>query len=274
MQTVVVPLDGSAFAASAIRVARGVARRRDAALHLVQVTVAGADEVDDTYLNGVAATITDRPVTVELVVAAAGERPADAIARVVADQPDSQVCLASHGRGAMGAAIIGSTTEDLVHQLGRPVLVVGRQCSTDWPDQPRVLIPLDGSERAERVVPAAARIARDWGLEPWLLQVAHPFDTEVAHNVEHTLDRAQARFEELGVSPKVDFQFSSNAAVAIAGEARTLGASLILMSSFVHPGVARTLLGSVTMHVIHAASCPVLVCPPDVPDGEAERRTS
>jgi len=272
MASVVVPLDGSSFAETAIRVARRVADRRHEGLLLVRVTVPATSGADDDYLGQVAATVTDVPVEVALVMGEEGERTADALVRALADRPDDLVCMAAHGRGALGSAIIGSTTEELVHRIDRPVLVVGRHCSETWPDQPRLLVPLDGSERAERIVDQVATIVEEWDLEPWLLQVAHPFDTEAATNMEHSLDRARRRFEELGVSPKLDFQFSSNAAVAIDGQARNLGASLIVMSSFVHPGVARALLGSVTMHVIHGAPCPVLVCPPDVPASEPERR--
>jgi nucleotide-binding universal stress UspA family protein len=272
MRNVVVPLDGSSFAESAVRVARVVAARRDEGILLVRVTVPATSAADDDYLAQVAATIVEVPVETALVVGQEGEHTADALARVLADRPDDLVCMAAHGRGVLGSAIIGSTTEELIHRVDRPVLVVGRHCSETWPDQARLLVPLDCSERAERIVTQVAAIVEEWDLEPWLLQVAHPFDTEAATNMEHSLDRARARFEELGVSPKLDFQFSSNAAVAIDGQAKNLGASLIVMSSFVHPGVARALLGSVTMHVIHGAPCPVLVCPPDVPASEPERR--
>ena len=272
MASVVVPLDGSTMAEGAIRVARVVAARRHGGLLLVRVGSPAGSGPDEAYLRQVAATVTDVPVEVALVAGEEGEPTVAGLLRAVADRPDALMCMAAHGRGALGAAIIGSTTEELIHQIDRPVLVVGRRCSETWPHQPRLIVPLDGSVRAEGIVRQAAAVVEEWGLEPWLVQVAHPFDTEAAANMTHSLDRARAQFEALGVSVKLDFQFSSDAAVAIAGQAGHLDASLIVMSSFVNPGLARALLGSVTMHVIHRAPCPVLVCPPDLAAGEPERR--
>ena len=67
---------------------------------------------------------------------------------------------------------------------------------------------------------------------------------------------------DLGVDAKTDFQFASNAAVAVNQQARGLGVALIMMSSYVHPGMARTFLGSVTMQVVHGRALPRAGLPP------------
>ncbi len=263
MQTVVVPLDGSEFSRAAIRVARAVARRAEASVQLVRVTEPALVSMCDDYLQEVAKTIIDVPVSTTVVVRQPGEVVADGIKQAVDDVRDGLVCMTAHGRSGLGAALLGTTTEDLIHRLDQPVLVVGRRCAPDWPDQPRLLIPLDGSVEAERsVLPLAAEIARSWNLDPWLIQVAHPFDNAVAEHADHVFDRAEAELRALGVEPRLDFQFASNIALTINGQAQHLGAALIIMASHVHPGAARTVLGSVTMRVIHTAPCPVLVCPP------------
>ena len=272
MKTIVVPLDGSEFAEIALRAAKAIAREHRATLQLVRVTVAEMVEAADRYLQETAAEVTEVPVSTAVVVAEPGEPVAKGIQDAVQDDPDAIVCIATHGRSGFGAALIGSTAEDLLHRTDRPVLVVGRHCSPSWPDQRRLVVPLDGSGRAERILPRVAEVIGEWDLEPWLVQVAHPFDTEVAHEADHALDRARSRLADLGVPAKIDFQFASNAAGAIDAQARNLGAALIVMSSYVHPGLARTLLGSVTMGVIHDAPCPVLVCPPEPSPGDAERR--
>ncbi len=176
--------------------------------------------------------------------------------------PGALLCLTAHGRTGLGAAVLGSTTEDLLRQTDRPVLVVGRHCSGGWPEQRRLMVPLDGSERAEQILPEVAGLASDWGLDTWLVQIVHPFDNETAQHLDSALTTAQSRLRELGVEAKIDYQFGSNAPASIAEQARLLGAALIVMSSRVSPGTARTLLGSVTQGVIHHAPCPVLVCSP------------
>lgn len=272
MKTIVVPLDGSEFSEVALRAARAIAQEHRATLQLVRVTVPSVVEAADLYLQEVAAEIGDVPVSTVVVVGEPGEAVAEGIDRAVREAPDAVVCMSAHGRSGLAAALVGSTTEDYLHRTDRPVIVVGRHCSTSWPDQRRVLVPLDGSGRAERILSKVAEVVDEWDLEPWLLQVAHPFDTEVAHEGDHALERARARLADMGVTAKIDFQFASNAAGSIDAQAKNLGAALIVMSSYVHPGLARTLLGSVTMGVIHDAPCPVLVCPPEVGPADGERR--
>jgi len=268
MSTTVVPLDGSEFAEAALRVARTVANERGGSLVLVSVSTTAMAEADDEYLQRVAAGIDGVEVSTVLTILEPGQRVAEGILQAVDEVgPDAMVCMTAHGRTGLGAAVLGSTTEDLLRRHGRPVLVVGRHCSPGWPDQPRLLVPLDGSARSEQILPEVAGVATDWGLEPWLLQAVHPFDSEMSQHLDTALTGAQARLRDLGVDAKTDCQFASNAAVAIDQEARGLGASLIMMSSYVHPGMARTLLGSVTMQVVHGAPCPVLICPH--PDDEA-----
>jgi len=268
MSTTVVPLDGSEFAEAALRVARAVARENGGPLVLVSVTTTAMAEADDQYLQHVAAGIDDVQVSTVLSLLEPGQRAADGIEAAVTEAgPGAMVCMTAHGRTGLGAAVLGSTTEDLLRRHDRPVLVVGRHCSPGWPEQRRLLVPLDGSARSEQILPEVAGVSTDWGLEPWLLQVVHPFDSEMSQHLDTALVGAQTRLRDLGVDAKTDFQFASNAAVAIDQQARGLGAALIMMSSYVHPGMARTLLGSVTMQVVHSAPCPVLICPH--PDDEA-----
>ena len=263
MRTIVVPLDGSTFAEQALRVARRVADITGDSLLLMAVSTAATCDPDATYLDRMIASLADPRVSSQQIVLASGERVAPAISRVVeALGPDAMVCMAAHGRTGLGSMILGSTTEDLLRSGPRPVLVVGRSCSSTWPDHARLLVPLDGSARGREILPDAAGVAVDWNLETSLLQVVHPFDNETTRHLGADLAVAQERMRALGVEAKTDIAFGSNPPQTIAQEARQLGAALIMMSSRVHPGPARTLLGSVTMGVIHHAPCPVLVCPP------------
>ncbi len=262
MSVVVTPLDGSEFAEAALRVARAVAHERGGSIRLVQVSSDATAEADDRYLQQVAGGIDDVPVSTALVIAEPGHRVAEGIASATIDAgPDALVCLTAHGRSGLSAAVLGSTCEELLHGLHRPVMVVGRHCSAQWPEQRRMLVPLDGTERAGQILPEVAGVATDWGLEPWLVQVVHPFNADRTDPVDTAVADACARLRELGVEAKTDFPVASNVPDAINEQARTVGAAVIMMSSYVRPGMARTLLGSVTMSVIHGAPCPVLVCP-------------
>ncbi len=97
--------------------------------------------------------------------------------------------------------------------------------------------------------------------------MAHPFDDEVAQVAAHALERPARQLRAGGLDVKTDFQWSSAAPSCIAAEARSLQAGLVVMSTYLPTGAARTLIGSVTMGVINRAPCPVLVVPPEAVAG-------
>jgi nucleotide-binding universal stress UspA family protein len=262
MRTIVVPLDGSAFAESALRVARQIVDVTGESLRLVVVSTPATSEADASYLARVVAGLAGAEVSSQQIVLSPGELVGPAIGRAAeAVGPDALVCMAAHGRTGLGSMVLGSTTEDLLRGGHQPVLVVGRSCSSSWPNQARLLVPLDGSESGQQILAEAAGVAVDWNLDTSLLQVVHPFDNETTRHLGAELTRAQERMHDLGVEAKIDIVFGTNPPQTITRQARDLGAALIIMSSRVHAGPARTLLGSVTMGVIHHAPCPVLVCP-------------
>jgi nucleotide-binding universal stress UspA family protein len=262
MTTILVPLDGSNGAEAALAVGATVARRRGASLHLIRVAPSSQADAVEAYLDEVAQRVTDVPVSWAMAVKHEPDQVADLLAREATARPDTLVCMAAHGRSGVGAAVLGSTSEALIRILGRPVLVVGPHCAPDWADHTNLVIPLDGSGRAERILPYAAAVARTWGLEPWLVQIAHPFDNAVAEQAQTILLRPRQEMKRLGLEAKTDFQWAANAAASVAGQADTIGAALIVMSTNLPHGLARTLIGSVTSGVIHQARSPVLVCPP------------
>ncbi len=267
MTTIVVPLDGSDFSEQAVPVASALAARRHGRVHLIRVAEPEASAGLDVAMAEAADRETGAPVTWEVVERIHPEQVAEAIDRTVQGIDDAVLCMTAHGRSGLGAALLGSTTEAVLRRIGRPVLVVGPKCESDWIDGGRLVIPLDGSPRAERILPYAASVSRTWHLEPWLVQVAHPFDNEVAQTAANALDRPARLLRGHGLDVKTAFQWSSAPAACIAAEARSLQAGLILMSSYIPTGAARTLIGSVTMGVIHRAPCPVLVCPPEAVAG-------
>ena len=262
VSTIVVPLDGSSFAESALPIARGLAERDQGTLRLVRVSVPATTDDCDRYLQEVAAGLAGPPISTSIYVASMGDRVSDGIAAVVGELPDALVCMTAHGRSGLGAAVLGSNAEDVLHRLGVPVVVVGPRCADSWPAQPRMVVPLDGSGRAERILPRVAWAAEEWSFDAYVVQVAHPLDTEVVNAGGGSAEHARWQLEQLGVPAQASFQVGPDPAAAITRYARQLDASLIVMSTYINVGVARTLLGSVTMQVIHRAPCPVLVCPP------------
>jgi nucleotide-binding universal stress UspA family protein len=134
----------------------------------------------------------------------------------------------------------------------------------------RILVPLDGSERAEQALPIAARMARGSGASVILLQVvdvaalyygqfAHPSLSEI------TLEAAGKYLTEVktsemfnGIPTEIHHPFGSVTSQILA-VADSLGADSIVLTSHGYSGVTRWILGSVAEYVVRHASQPVLL---------------
>ena len=139
----------------------------------------------------------------------------------------------------------------------------------------RILVPLDGSPRAEQALPVAARIARASGGSVILLQVVSPpidygggltqtplmteevIETELALSSSY-LDRvAKAReLAEIETTTEVMFGLPAQNILAIA-EPRSV--DLIVMCSHGRTGFTRWVLGSVAQKIAHHCPVPLLV---------------
>jgi nucleotide-binding universal stress UspA family protein len=120
----------------------------------------------------------------------------------------------------------------------------------------RFLVPLDGSELAEKAANTAAELARRCKAQLIFLKVCTSQD-EVSQAVDY-LDRISraARMEGLTARGDVCVGDAADKIVAIAEEER---ADLIVMSSHGRTGLARTVFGSVAETVMRKSSCPVMV---------------
>ena len=144
----------------------------------------------------------------------------------------------------------------------------------------RIVVPLDGSHRAERAVPVAARIARSTGGSIVLLRVVStPIELawatmESTERTQHAIDvesacakdylMAVSRSDELaGIEIKQEV-FSGEPALTITAVARSHHAELIVMCSHGETGFQRWVLGSVTQKVTRHSSIPVLVLREDI----------
>jgi len=138
----------------------------------------------------------------------------------------------------------------------------------------RILVPLDGSPRAERAIPAAARIARAFGGSVILLSVVVPpvssgkfsvpetypkveTDEELAEAAEYL--KVLAGSAELGgITTEVHTLVGAVAPTIIAAAA-SLHANLLVLWSHGYTGFKRWRLGSVAEKVVRHAPSPVFV---------------
>jgi nucleotide-binding universal stress UspA family protein len=142
-----------------------------------------------------------------------------------------------------------------------------------------VVMPLDGSELAERALPAASAIAEEYQRGLQLVRVvppppevsvyadayerAQPRYRELVDEAHRYLDAIRARVEkETGLSVRVNVTMGAPAG-EIVDIARECPDNLIVMSTHGHGTLGRLLLGSVATDVMRSATVPMLVVPPN-----------
>ncbi len=144
----------------------------------------------------------------------------------------------------------------------------------------RILVPLDGSKRAEQALPVAARIARACGGSVVLLRAVtipikygpYMYESIVSQSpifLQQVLDLETekskqyladvARSEDLMDLKTETITLTGEAAPTILDVAREQHIDLIVMSSHGHTGFRRWVLGSVAQRVARHSPVPVLV---------------
>lgn len=143
----------------------------------------------------------------------------------------------------------------------------------------KIVVPLDGSELAERAVPIAARIARSTGASLILVRVVYPpiryasytymlitpeeFYSEVAEEeteVARNYLRRVAMSEPLaGIEVEIHTVASPIIAEAILETAQKTQSNLIVLCSHGYTGLKRWALGNVAQKLTRHSSIPVLV---------------
>jgi nucleotide-binding universal stress UspA family protein len=255
-KTLVVPLDGSPYAERALPIAEAVAERIGGGLLLVSARYHGPLDPRQ-YLEEQAA-LRDR-CPVDLIATTEETYAAEIIADAVTAGEDRVVCMTTHGRGGVRWAALGSVAEDVIGRTDRPILLVGRNCRPESLDRSRLLVCADGSDECpKRLAPAARDWAQMLGLEVHVGRVTHPLDVDSAERSDVLLDELAAQFGVSGRSHATIVR-SRFVAGALADLADDLPAAIAATHSHARRGLNRFALGSVTMGVVHLASCPVLV---------------
>ncbi len=290
---VAVALDGSEFAERALPAAAAISRLFGATLTLLSVLPArgvvrvlpkgrssgnpleaGQAEIE-AYLGSLAGKYRDEGVAAEYFVAAG---PAPQAIDVLTRELDTDLLVMStHGRSGISRFMLGSTASAVIQLLRRPVLLLRPEALDQGglPAVSRVLVTLDGSSFAERVLPWVQRVSEATGAETLLLavpEVPEPSmygamaDTvdelrrEAEANAQRYIARVAAELQAAGlaVRPLVE---GSRPATAILDVAEREGVELIMLATHGRGGVDRLFLGSVADRVVHHARCPVLLVP-------------
>lgn len=143
----------------------------------------------------------------------------------------------------------GPTTEAMVHDSLRPVLVVPAGGRTGG----ATLFAYDGSSAAQRVAVMGAQLAALSKAASHVLTVED--DAESARRTQAPLLRYLGVYD---LEPR-SIVMKGNVTALILDQANAKGAGLIVMGAFGHSPIRELLFGSTTLKVLEGASCPVLM---------------
>ncbi len=292
---ILVPLDGSKIAEAVIPFAREIAARSDA--ELLFVTVVQQVSVWDAALSlqvlkresEIAA---DYLATVERDVSGEGQKVAtrvlagDAAEAVLAAADDGGVdliAISTHGRSGIARWVFGSVATHILERASIPLLVLrpkeGEDRGAPGPAVKKILVPLDGSEVANSVLPVVEEFAKTMGASLVLYHSVAPLSAypgfesvgaaalsdaveEMQKQAREILARAAEEVKSRGVEVTTVVSLAT-AADGVLSAADELDVDLIAIATHGRSGLGRVVLGSVADAVVRrSADVPCLVIRP------------
>lgn len=211
---------------------------------------------------------------------------AEAIVARASGRGASLIVMASHTRGELARAVVGSISGAVIRQSGLPVLVIQPGLPEPWGIS-RVLVPVDGSDLSCSILPRVAELARrlHWTLvlftvvptPPPVLPIQGaaiplgPQPQDLPSDTFEAVERLAADLRQQGIDAETKVA-AGDRAQAIVDQVRESRCDLIAMSTHGRRGLGRWALGSVTDAVIRSANVPVLALrPAEVLAGPAPR---
>jgi len=132
----------------------------------------------------------------------------------------------------------------------------------------KILVPLDGSKRAEKILPQVKELVKFSGAEVHLLKVVMSYEIDpkkdkeelekLAGEAQEYLDQVTARLKKKGIQASATVAYGKDA-VQICDYASGKKCNLIAMSTHGRSGLSRWALGSVADKVLQCSSVPVML---------------
>lgn len=283
MKRILVPLDGSPLSEAVVPLAEALARDYEADLLLVRALRAQpsaeaevrAQHEAEQYLAAMAAGLKARGLS-GVSWKVWYDDPTVAIADAARYDAADLIVMSTHGRGGLSRLLLGSVAESLVRTVPVPVLLVRGALTWRPGTIGRILVPLDGSELSEAILPFVERLAGPFDFAIDLLRVVESPLSAVAVELpgqagelvelgriaaveaERYLTKVAAALEGKGL--RVRWAVAEGSTVeAIQRHARESGAGLIAMTTHGRTGLGRLVLGSVAERVLRRAEVPVII---------------
>jgi nucleotide-binding universal stress UspA family protein len=279
---ILVPLDGSKLAESVLPYVRCLAQALKAPVQLLHVndpeTVAGIAHPNrgEDYLRSVQSSVL-KSLSVSSSVESG--KAAEVIIDTAARDQSTLIAMATHGRSGIQRWLLGSVGHKVLHATANPLLLVRpqEQPSSDSVQLKTLVVPLDGSHLAEKVLPHALALARALKSELILTRVCSiPIGVQVVPEAAYVPNLNQlgesireeaklyleAKVEQLraeGMDGVSYVLMEGDSAAEIIDLARKTRDNLLAMCTHGRTGLNRWAIGSVTERVVRHCGDPVLV---------------
>lgn len=297
LKHILIPLDGSPLAETALRPAARLAQRCGASLILLvrstqtwpeeaplpPDSLLAAFEAGD-YLTAVARRLSREGLTVSTEVLV--DAPASSISDEAVHHQADLIVMATHGRTGLSALLHPSVTWGVLRHSQAPILTWkvtqtrGQPPESSW--MPRflqdsaapLLVPLDGSLLAEQALPIAAEFAQCLGNplllvraaeQPFIAGSAIDYATILARARQWSLTEATSYLERkrlelssTGLQVEIDTHLGDAPAI-IEHSVEDHQAGLVVMASRGRSGLGRLLLGSVARNLLSRLEVPIVL---------------
>ena len=289
-QHILVPLDGSKYAERVLPVAVFVAQRFGARITLASVIPRmslvrlmlrspqrGLSSREERlhYLQEVARRVRFNGVAPEVVVDVGSV--AETIDKIARDQGADLLVISTHGRSGVQRWLIGSIANAILQVSSFPVLLVPPMAEerAQAPQVRKILVPLDGSEFAERVLPYVRGTKGVFDAEIILLHVPEVPEAELYGAVADLIAELRAEAErrgrtylegvasvlrEEGLNVRT-LVTGSDPAATILEVAEKENVDVIMYTTHGRGGVERVLLGSVAERLSRHAQSLLFLLP-------------
>jgi nucleotide-binding universal stress UspA family protein len=265
---VIACLDGSSLAETILPLARALTAPQGGTLTLLRVVADPAElAAEEDYLRDCARQYSGQ---LRFIV---GADPADAIGAELERIPQAIAALTTHGRSAWSEAIVGSVALRVIRAARRPVVLFRPLGGAgDAPKRiSKIVVALDGSHFAERMIPYAVKAAQALAAQLSLVQAlpAPQRDAQLTgiqsgdiHEASYLHGRAADIKKKYAMSAQWEV-LHGEAAAAICDYVKGMSESMLALTTHARAGVERAMFGSVAADCVRHAGVPLLLYWPE-----------
>jgi nucleotide-binding universal stress UspA family protein len=290
---ILVPLDGSAQAERAMSTAEMICRAYGASLSLVSVlqpkapfpffaptwdqgVIDAERDRRELYLSQIAQQVYAHGNSIQVDYTVDFGPVAAEINSLACQAGADLIVMSSSRRSQTRRWLVSGVINEMAHSVNKPILLVPpAKANNETPELRKLLVALDGSEFAERVLPYAQALAKDFGGKILLLSVPEVPETwkygvmgEAVEKLRAETEGAMRQYLESIATPLRQAGMDVEAMVTGSGPARTIvavaeseRADLIMLATHGRGGMDRLFMGSVADRVLQNTRRSVFLMP-------------